>query len=350
MPFLIYGAYGYTGSLIARAAVAAGMTPTLAGRDDGRLRALAEELVVPYRIFALSDAAALDAALENTQLVLHCAGPFAHTAEPMVNGCLRTGTDYLDITGEIEVFERLAALDGPAQAAGAMLLPGVGFDVVPSDCLAAHLHNQLPDAMQLEIAIFGRGSISRGTATTAVEQLGRGGTIRRNGALQSVPTGWRTRTVDFGQGPVQVISIPWGDVSTAYRSTGMPNITTYMRLPDGVQRLMRVGGWLERVLAAAPVKRFLKRRVRQGRPGPTAEERMQGESCVWGEVLSESGARATARLHGPEPYDFTVRTALAAVRRTLNGGATPGFQTPATAFDADFVLSIDGVTREDLAG
>lgn len=346
MPFLIYGAYGYTGALIAGAAVEAGMTPTLAGRDGARLRALAEELVLPYRIFALTDANALDAALADTQLVLHCAGPFVHTAEPMVKGCLRTGTDYLDITGEIEVFEMLAALDTAARDADVMLLPGVGFDVVPSDCLAAHLHSQLPSAAQLEIAIFGKGGVSRGTATTAVEQLGQGGTIRRNGTLQSVPTGWRTRTVDFGEGPVRVITIPWGDVSTAYRSTGIPNITTYMRLPDVVQRLMQVGGRLERMLAVDPVKQFLKRRVQRGNPGPSSEERNQGESYVWGEVINEAGERAAARLHGPEAYAFTVRAALAAVQRALDGGAAPGFQTPSTAFGADFVLDINDVTRE----
>jgi len=345
MPFLIYGAYGYTGSLIARAAIERGLTPTLAGRDGTQVRALAEELVLPYRIFDLDDTDALDTAVEATQLVLHCAGPFIHTAAPMVEACLRTGTDYLDITGEIDVFEQLAARDAEAQSADAMLLPGVGFDVVPTDCLAAHLHQQLPDAIQLELAIFARGEISRGTATTAIEQLGEGGKIRRNGTLQRVPTGWKTRTVDFGRGPVQVITIPWGDVATAYHSTGIPNITTYMRFPDWVQRVMHLGGsWADR-LPIAPARGFLKRRVQQGAPGPTSEERERGESVVWGEVLNEAGERATAHLHGPETYTFTVRTALAAVERVISGSRRPGFQTPSTAFGPDFVLTIDDVTR-----
>lgn len=349
MPFLIYGAYGYTGDLIARAAVERDMTPTLAGRDGARLRALAEELVLPYRIIDLDDPAALDTALEATQLVLHCAGPFAHTALPMVEACLRTGTDYLDITGEIDVFEQLAALDEPARAADVMLLPGVGFDVVPTDCLAAYLHQQLPDAVQLELAFFAKGGISRGTATTAIERLGEGGTIRREGQLQPVPTGWRTRTVDFGRGPVQVMTIPWGDLSTAYRTTGIPNITTYMRLPDTVQRVMRAGRWLEGVLAAGPIRRFLKRRVQQGAPGPTAEERARGASVIWGEALDDLGQRVAARLRGPETYAFTVETALAAVGRVLGGTRAAGYQTPASVFGTDFVLSIEGVVREEVA-
>jgi len=349
MPFLIYGAYGYTGSLIAREAVERGLTPTLAGRDEAKLRALAEELTLPYRAFELSNTEALDTALDEAMLVLHCAGPYAHTATPMVEGCLRTGTDYLDITGEIEVLEMLAALDEQAQALDVMLLPSVGFDVVPSDCLAVHLHERLPSAEQLELAIYGKGGFSRGTAATAIEQFGQGGTIRRDGQLQHVPMGWRTRRVDFGEGPVEVISIPWGDVATAYRSTGIPNITTYMRLPELVQHLMAVGRALDRLLATTPVQQLLKRRVQKGKPGPTAEERAAGESFVWGEAVDEAGTRAVARLHGPETYDFTVQAALAAVQRVLDGGATPGFQTPATAFGADFVFEVDGVTREEVA-
>ena len=218
MPYLIYGAYGYTGALIARAAVEQGLTPTLAGRDDDRLRALADELDLPRRPFSLTSAADIDTALEDMTCVLHCAGPFAHTAAPMVEGCLRTNTHYLDITGEIEVFETLAALDDQAQEMEVMLLPGVGFDVVPSDGLAAHLHRRLPSAEQLELAIFNRGGgISRGTATSAIEHIGRGGLIRRDGKIQQVPLGWRTRTVDFGTGPVEVTAMPWGDVATAYR-------------------------------------------------------------------------------------------------------------------------------------
>jgi saccharopine dehydrogenase (NAD+, L-lysine-forming) len=324
------------------------MTPTLAGRDGGRLRALAEELVLPYRIFDLDDTEALDTAVEATQLVLHCAGPFVRTAAPMVDACLRTGTDYLDITGEIDVFERIAARDDEAQAADTMLLPGVGFDVVPTDCLAAYLHQQLPDAVQVELAIFGRGGISRGTATTAIEQLGEGGVIRRDGVLQPVPTGWRTRSVDFGGGPVDVITIPWGDVATAYYSTGIPNVTTYMRFPDWVQQVMHWGGrWADR-LPVAPARQLLKRRVQRGDPGPTAEERERGESVVWGEVMNEAGECATARLHGPETYDFTVEAALAVVERILNGSRPSGFQTPSSAFGPDFVLAIDGVTRTPL--
>lgn len=348
MPFLIYGAYGYTGRLIAEASVRRGWEPTLAGRDEARLHPLADELGRPYRTFDLTDAAALDAALAEVSCVLHCAGPFAYTAAPMVEGCLRTETHYLDITGEIEVYEMLAALDAPAQAAGVMLLPGVGFDVVPTDCLAAHLHAQLPTATQLELAILSRGGVSHGTAKTAVEQLRQGGFVRRGGRLQEVPIGWRTRSVDFGEGPLAVTAIPWGDLATAYRSTGIPHITTYMRLPPLVQQLAPLGAWIEPVLASSPVQAVLKQYVAYRSEGPSTAARERGESTVWGEVVDDAGRRAAARLHGPEPYAFTVEAALAAVRRVLDGTARPGYQTPSTAFGADFVFDVDGVRREEV--
>ena len=108
-PLLIYGANGYTGALIARLAAERGLRPVLAGRSRAGLAAVATPLGLEERVFALEDAAALDAGLAEARVVLHCAGPFAHTARRMADACFRTHTHYLDITGEIAVFEALAA-------------------------------------------------------------------------------------------------------------------------------------------------------------------------------------------------------------------------------------------------
>lgn len=350
MSFLIYGAYGYTGELIARAAVERGLEPILAGRDAARLRPLAAELDLPHRVFSVDVAASVEAALHDVPLVLHCAGPFAHTATPVVDACLRAGVHYLDITGEMDVFAQLAERDGEAQAAEVMLLPGVGFDVVPTDCLAAYLHERMPEANQLELAIYAQnGQVSKGTAKTAIEQIGDGGVVRRGGTLMHVPPAWKTRSVDFGTGPKEVVTIPWGDLITAYHSTGIPNITVYARLPASAHRLVAASKVFGPVLRSSPVKRLLKWAARKGASGPDAEARKRGASAVWAEVTSRNGRSMAARLHGPEVYAFTVGTALAAVDAVLSGTAPPGFQTPATAFGADFVLGIDGVRREDLA-
>jgi short subunit dehydrogenase-like uncharacterized protein len=345
--FLLYGANGYTGRLIAREAVVRGLRPLLAGRNAEAVGVLARELGLEPRIFSLGDTMATRSALEGVQAVLHCAGPFERTAKPMVDACLDARVHYLDITGEITVFEQLAARDTEAMAAGILLLPGAGFDVVPSDCLAAHLYRRLPGAKHLALGFHGIGGYSRGTATTIVENLHRGGCVRRGGVLMQVPSAWRTRAIDFGEGPSLAVTIPWGDVSTAYRSTGIGDIEVYTAVSRRQLRLMRLSrpfGW---VLGSTWVQHFLKRRIQARPPGPSEEERIKGKTLLWGEVDDGAGHRAVSRLRGPEGYTFTVLTALAALGRVLAGDAPAGFQTPALAFGSDFVLEVPGVERED---
>ncbi len=346
--FLLYGANGYTGNLIARLAVERGLRPLIAGRDRDKISRQASELGLEHRAFALDDAAALEDALRNVAAVLHCAGPFSHTSKPMADACIKTKTHYLDITGEIVVFEALAARGSEAQASGVMLLPGVGFDVVPSDCLAAHLKRRLPSANKLTLAIHGLSRISHGTATTMVENINRGGLVRRDGKLASVPTAWKTREIDFGRGPVKATTIPWGDVATAFHSTGIPNIEVYAGLPSSMRRMMKLSRPLGGLLASGPVQSFLKKRIRSQPPGPSDEERARGKSFVWGEATDEAGQTARARLQGPEGYTLTALTALAIVTKVLAGDAPVGFQTPSRAYGADLILEIEGVTREDL--
>jgi short subunit dehydrogenase-like uncharacterized protein len=345
--FLIYGANGYTGALLARAAVMAGQGPVLAGRNAAALAALAAELGLEPRLFALDDPAAVAEGIRGVAVVLHCAGPFAHTSRPMADACLRTGTHYLDITGEAAVFEALAARDAEARAAGVMLLPGAGFDVVPSDCLAAHLKRRLPSATHLALGFQSLGRLSRGTAKTMAENLDGGGLVRQERVLRRVHAAWKTRVIDFGTGPVKAMTIPWGDVATAFHSTGIPNIEVYTAASLGLRlaaRASRHVGWL---LRAPFVQRFLKRRIQAGPPGPTDEERVRGRTFLWGEATDPTGRKVVSRLRGPEGYTLTVRAALAVVGRVLAGAAPPGFQTPARAYGPDFVLGLEGVTRED---
>ena len=349
MSFLIYGAYGYTGRLIAQEARTRGLEPTLAGRNAQKLGALARELDLPHRAFALDDRAVLFDTVAEADLVLHCAGPFSQTAAPMLEACLAGEAHYLDITGEISVFERVAHQDARAEQAGVMLMPGVGFDVVPTDCLAAHLKEKQPDAAYLELAIFGLGSISRGTALTQVEYLGEAGAIRRGGEITRVPSAWRTRRVDFGRGPTEVVSIPWGDVATAWHTTGIPNVITYAKLPGGMVNALKASRYASPLLRTQPAQAFMKTLIKELVDGPSAEMRAQGRSFVWGMARNEAGDAATARLEGPETYALTVQTALAAVQRTLDGDAAPGFQTPGGHFGPDFILDIDGTQREGLA-
>jgi short subunit dehydrogenase-like uncharacterized protein len=345
--YLIYGANGYTGELTARLSARRGHAPILAGRNPELIRALADELHLEHRAFSLDDPAAVDRGLAGVQAVLHCAGPFSRTSKAIADACLRTKTHYLDVTGEIAVFESLAARDAEAKGAGVMLLPGAGFDVVPSDCLAAHLKQRLPTATRLALGFESSGRFSRGTATTMVENLHRGGMVRRGGRLTPVPLAWKTRVIDFGRGPRHAITIPWGDVSTVFHSTGIPDIEVYLAAPTSLRLALRAARPFRGLLASAAVQGFLKRRIQAGPPGPTAEERARGKSFLWGEAVDDASGRAVARLRTPDGYTLTALTAVTLAARAAGGEAPAGFQTPAKAYGPDFVLSIEGVTRED---
>lgn len=345
---LVYGAYGYTGSLIVAEALRAGLRPVIAGRDPMPLTALARRHDLEHRVAALDDAGAVDASLEGVGVVLHCAGPFVHTSRPMADACLRRGVHYLDITGELTVFEALAARDAEAKAAGVTLLPGVGFDVVPSDCLAAHLARRLPGATHLTLAFSGLGSISRGTAATMAESAGAGGAVRRGGRIVKVPPAWHTRHVDFGAGEQLAVTIPWGDVSTAWHSTHIPDIDVYMAMTPAMRRGLVLSRWIGWLLTMQPVRRRLVAAARARHPGPGEEARARGSSRFWGEARDAAGNVVTSRLFGPEGYTLTAGTAVTAARRMLAGGVATGFLTPSLAFGPDFILGQAGVRREDL--
>jgi len=214
---LIYGATGYTGKLIARAAAGQGARPILAGRNLAKIEAIAKPLGLADRAFDLRDPRRIDAAIKDVTAALCVAGPFSTTSKPTANACLRNRVHYLDITGEIDVFQALAARDAEAKAQGVTLLPGVGFDVVPSDCLAAHLKRRLPDANDLKLYLSLGANLSRGTAKTMVESIAAGTRLRRHGRLVTRHRA-EEGTCDFGRGKKPTIQVSWGDVSTAYRS------------------------------------------------------------------------------------------------------------------------------------
>lgn len=345
---LIYGANGYTAELIIEIAVKEGLKPILAGRNLSKIEPIAKRHNLRFRAFGLDDPNLVANNLVDVAVVLNCAGPFTRTAQAMAEVCIQTGTDYLDITGEVEVFELLAKMGNRAKAKGVMLMPGVGFDVVPSDCLAAHLKRRMPDAVSLTLAFQASNKPSHGTATTMVENLHQGGLIRRGGKLIPVPSGWATREIDFGKGPVKAMLIPWGDVSTAWVSTGIPDIAVFMAAPLGMRFAAKASRYFGGLLGTELVRNFLKKHIDAGPAGPDAEQRRRGESHFWGEVRSASGQRMTSRLDTIDGYGLTALTAWDIAKRTLDGQAQPGFQTPSQVFGADYILAFAGSKRMDL--
>lgn len=345
---MIYGAYGYTGELIAEAAASAGLRPVLAGRDAGRLAALAERLGLPWRAFPLENEAVLDTEIGQMHCVLNCAGPFIHTFGPLTEACIRKGVHYMDITGELAVFEALQQKNARAAAAGVMLLPGAGFDVVPTDCIAAHLQRQMPDATRLLLAFKGLGGgVSQGTARTAFLGLTEPGMVRRNGRLQAEPVGKRRLVVDFNGEKNLCISIPWGDVSTAWHSTHIPDIEVYVAVPEKVLPWLRMLPLLRRIAGWGAVKKLAAGYISRLPAGPSPAQRAAGHSNVWGAVYNAAGKSRSASLRCADGYSLTVQASLHFVTKALKGEVSPGFQTPSSAYGADVVMELPGVRRRD---
>ncbi len=343
---MIYGATGYTGELVAREAVARGARPILAGRSRERLEPLAAELGLPHAVVALDDRQPLRAALGDVAAVLHCAGPFSRTSRPMVDACLSTGTHYLDITGEIAVFESILHRDTAARTAATVLLPGVGFDVVPTDCLAARLAGEVPRAVALELAFYGEGGrASRGTLRTMIEHLPNVGAIRRDGDIVPVPLAWQSREIEFSCGRRSTVTIPWGDVSTAYYSTGIPNIEVYTGMPPAAIARARKLRLLVRLAAFQPIKRALQWWIGRRVTGPDATMRKVGRTYLWGRALNARGRGATATFDVPEAYAFTAVTAVDAAMRVAAGDVEPGAKTPSLAFGAHYIETLPGVSK-----
>ncbi len=342
MAWMIYGAYGYTGRLVTALASERGELPVLAGRDEHRLRELGEVVELEHRVFGLSDPAEIRRSLEGVDLVAHCAGPFSATSRPMVDACLATGTHYMDITGEIDVFESILPRDTEARDSGVVLMPGSGFDVVPSDCLAAMLAEALPDAVSLELAFRPDGGPSPGTAKSAMESLGSASRARVAGVITDVPAGRRHRNVEFADGEARVMAISWGDVSTAHYSTGIDDIVVYAALPGAVAPIAALAAASGPLARSRTVQRVLKRVV--GRlPGPSGAARAKSRTQLWGQVTDAAGLAVTGTMTTPNGYDLTADAVVSIAARVLAGGVTPGAHTPSRALGAEFARELEGV-------
>jgi short subunit dehydrogenase-like uncharacterized protein len=335
--WMIYGANGYSGELIARAAAASGLRPVLAGRRADRILPLANALGLAHRTFP-ADAPLLD----GIGLVLNCAGPFSATARPMMRAAIAARAHYLDITGEIDVFEHARSLDTAARAAGVVLCPGVGFDVIGTDCVALRLKQAVPDATELALGFESASRRSPGTAKTMVEGMGRGTLIRRGGTIRSEPLGWRSRRIDFGNGERLAIAFPWGDVSTAYTTTGIPDITVFVAVTPAMRRSALVANLAMPLLRIGAVQARLKARA-AATVGPDATKRSRAPTFVWGEVRNGSGVARTARIRTANGYDVTIHGALAVVQHVIGANTlVPGNTTPSLLCGADLIERLPG--------
>ena len=343
---LLYGAYGYTGRLTAELAAARKFDVVLAGRNKDALAELGARLRLPTRAVGLHDVQRLSEALEDIICVVHMAGPFAITSAPMLSACLATRTNYVDVTGEIEVFEALWLRKQEILRAGITAVPGAGFDVVPTDCLAGYVASKLAHPVSLVIALRGLESASQGTLRTAIRQVSKPILCRRGGAIVTLDDP-SVRWIDFGSGGEPCFPVSWGDVATGFDSTGVGNITVYFRRTRLFRSANLLGKLFGRLLGSRIGQKGLAAIVHSLPEGPSQSERITHRSTIWAEATDPLWSSYTATLSTPDPYDFTANSSLEIALRIRSLPAT-GLMTPSQAFGADFVLALPGCSRTDL--
>ncbi len=347
--WMLYGANGYTGELIARKAVSLGLKPILAGRSSDKIGLLAEELDLKYRIFALDSVEKAAVQLGDIDVLLHCAGPFSATGPPMIAACLKSHSHYLDITGEIDIFEHAYSRHRDARKSEVVLCPGVGFDVIPTDCLASLLKTIMPRAKKLTLGFDSRSSMSTGTARTSVEGLAGGGRIRQDGQIKQVPLAHTTRRINFGNGEKLAIPIPWGDVSTAFHTTGIPNIEVYVPAPTTSTLKLRLFRYVRPLMLLPGIRRFLKYQIGKQVKGPDSETRAATDTWVWGEVIDREGTKREARFKTANGYDVTVDGSIGAVQKLLDDPPeTGGYYTPSQLLGHHFAGDLPGSSEIEL--
>jgi len=344
--FMIYGANGYTGRLTAIEAKKRGLAPVLAGRRADQIEPLAKELGFESRIFSLDSLDEAARGFEGMAAVLLCAGPFSATSRPALAACMKAKAHYLDITGEIGVFEDVHTRTEEFKKAGIVAMPGVGFDVVPSDCLAAMLKRALPDATHLRLAFRSRhGKLSPGTTKTMIEGLPEGGKIRKDGKITRVPSAYKVEEIEFTAGEKSLaVTIPWGDVSTAFYSTGIPNIEVFIGTSPKQVKQMKMSSLLGPILGLGFVQTMMKNSVTKNVKGPTEEQRARDNMFLYGEATNAAGKKIVMRMITPEGYTFTADAGLCSVTKLLESNLAPGAYTASMAFGADFVLGMKDVS------
>ena len=339
---LIYGANGYSGELITREAVKQGLKPVVAGRNRESIEKLAEKLHLPSQIFVLDDVDVVASNLIDVDLVIHCAGPFSASSKPMLDACVMAKTHYTDITGEVAIFELAHSYDDKAKEAGIVICPGVGFDVIPTDCVAAKLKEVMPDATHLTLGFDSRSGFSKGTAKTSVEGMGKGGGIRENGVLKTVQLAYKTRKIDFGNGEKLATTIPWGDIATAYYSTGIPNIEVYIPSSPKMVSNMKKANWIKPLLNLGFVQNFLKKKIEKSIIPPNKETRDKARTHVWGEAKNAAGEVKTVRIETNNGYTVTQDGALLVASKILADETLSGYKTPTLIAGSGLVLELPG--------
>src|SRR4051794_7585346 len=260
-PWLLYGAYGFTGRLIAEEAIRRGHRPVLAGRDPKRLRELADRTGLRHVVVRLDDARELREHMSARSLVLNAAGPFTETGRPLIEACLASRTPYLDVSGELHHLRFVSDLDQRARNAGVALLTGAGFGVTFGDCLARHVADRLPDATHLRLSVAASNAqTTAAVRRTILEVLAEGGHAVEGGRWRRRPLGHEAWTVNDGGQESSFASAPMGELVAVHRWAKAANIVVGRPMAASTAtRIRRLSPLIMGVLQSRPLRQLLGR-------------------------------------------------------------------------------------------
>jgi saccharopine dehydrogenase (NAD+, L-lysine-forming) len=356
---VVYGATGHTGAQLCATLIRGGAKVVMVGRDRRKLDLLARESNGHAELFvaAIDDAVSLRAAVAKGRVVVNCAGPFARYGRAVQDAALANGRHCLDMSGEPGFVQATLARDAEARERGALLVSGIGFDVVPTDALAALLAQAVGGQVTTARVAYSRldAGPTAGLGMTMLQGLLDGGSAFVDGSLRREALGHDRWNVRFpgASGSVSCLSVPWGDVISLPHSTGARTARAYlpktMPPPALGSALMRALRWalpahlfpkLEAFIARRMVRRLpLSTNDRDGAPG--------GSGARLSAVVELTGNQGTKVGWVVAGSGITIHAAALCARATLAPGfGARGARTPSQAFGARELL--EGLARYGL--
>lgn len=341
----VFGATGYTGRLVVAELVRRGAKPLVAGRNESKLAALAQEHGgLPTMTADVTQPQSLGAVAARSRVLINCAGPFVDLGEPVVDAAIQAGSHYLDTTGEQPFVRAVQERDRAARERGVAVVPAHAFEIALADCGAALLSRGYRDIASLEVVYATRFRASQGTKRSALKVLGAEGRCFEGGDLVVEPPARHRRRLELpeGWGEVVAVSFPGAEIVTIPRHTRTRSVRVYLALPRIAGLMVPWVVPLVRGLARTPVSGLVQRALGSDTSGPAPEVRARARFLIFLEIRGVRAGQARVDkmiLTGRDPYGITACLAAAAALRMCEPGYDArGVLTPAQAFDPEAVL------------
>jgi short subunit dehydrogenase-like uncharacterized protein len=347
---VLYGATGYTGRLVADELARRGLDHVLSGRDPDKLARLGG---APTRPVRLDDDQGLRDLLEGATAVINCAGPFTLAGDALVRAAIATHTHYVDSTGEQSFIKMVFDRHGrTAERAGVALLPALGFDYAPGDCIAHLTAAGLEplDELVLAYAVEGFG-MSRGTLRSALDAMKGGDVVYEDETWRPASGGVFKASFDFPEplGRQAMSRYPSGEVITVPHHTRTRKITSLLTTSTAAP-FAAAAPLLPYTLPAlglalrTPLRGLLNRAVGLLPEGPKEDARRAAEFTIVAVAKGAEGKQRQGLVRGSDVYGLTAVTLThAAELMSAPGFDRAGALGPAAAFDPAAFLNHIGL-------